>query len=82
MRGEHHRAENFFNYLRLEDRIPENHPLRVATGLLGQLPATFVAVRAAGCVQVFGRRSCESIPALGQPASENLHTSRHQARLV
>jgi hypothetical protein len=35
-----------------------------------QIAMLFAAVREAGYVQVFGRRSCETIPALGQPAAE------------
>jgi hypothetical protein len=47
--------------------------VRPATGCIwlgSQLPAIFIAARAAGCVQVFGRRNAEAIPALGEPASE------------
>jgi transposase len=45
MRGEDHRAENFFSYLRLEDRIPINHPLRsireIVDAALAQLSRAF-----------------------------------------
>jgi hypothetical protein len=33
-------------------------------------PSLFAALHASGCVQVFGRRNCETIPALLQPAIE------------
>jgi len=34
MRGEDQRAEGFFSYLRLETRIPTDHPLRAIRALV------------------------------------------------
>ena len=34
MRGEDHRPEGFFSYLRLEQRIPADHPLRAIRDLV------------------------------------------------
>lgn len=45
MRGEDHRADNFFSYLRLEDRIAADHPLRaireIVDAALAQLSRAF-----------------------------------------
>ena len=34
MRGDDERSEGFFSYVRLETRIPADHPLRTIRGLL------------------------------------------------
>src|SRR6187401_354438 len=45
MRGEDQRSEGFFSYVRLESRIPADHPLRAIRGLvdaaLGELSRSF-----------------------------------------
>jgi transposase len=50
MRGEDHRAESLFSYLRLEDRIPANHPLRaireVVDAALAKLSRAFAKLYA------------------------------------
>src|ERR1700684_1384422 len=40
MRGRDDRSEGFFSYVRLEERIPEDHPLRPSRALAGQALAS------------------------------------------
>jgi transposase len=34
VRGEHHKPEGMFSYVRLEERVPQNHPLRAIRALI------------------------------------------------
>ena len=58
MRGEDHRAENFFSYLRLEDRVAADHPLRA----IREIVDTALAQLARAFSKLYARDGRPSIP--------------------
>jgi transposase len=58
MRGEDHRAENWFSYLRLDDRIPATHPLRA----IREIVDTALAELSRAFAKVYARNGRPSIP--------------------
>jgi hypothetical protein len=43
MRGEERESEGLFSYIRLEDRVPADHPLRPIRGLVNEALAALSA---------------------------------------
>jgi hypothetical protein len=62
MRGEEQHSAAFFSYLRLEERIPVDHPLRTILGLvdasLAELSRAFDKLDAETAVPRFLRNGC------------------------
>ena len=45
MRGQDDRAEGMFSYIRLEERVPADHPLRAIRALADEVLAGLLALR-------------------------------------
>jgi transposase len=71
MRGKDEHAEVFFSYVRLDDRIPADHPLRA----IRQLVDTALAGLSRAFARLYARDGRPSIPPTG-----GSQDCRHRAR--